>query len=161
MRLLGIDPGLYITGYGIVNAQNKSEIVLVEAGVIKTSKNDILPQRLLQIYSQVLEIIEEFKPQALILENLYSHYKYPAAVIPLAYVRGVICLLCGQKNIPLYNYSATRMKKALIGKGRATKEQIKKMVAKFFNVSDSIKYADATDALALVLVHCRLHLQVF
>lgn len=158
MRILGIDPGLNITGYGVVDAQNKNEIVLIEAGVVRTSQNDTLPQRLLQIYSQVLEIMEEFKPQALILENLYSHYKYPAKVIPLAHVRGIMCLLCGQKNIPLYNYSATRVKKALIGKGRATKEQIKKMVAKSFNVSDSVKYADATDALALVLVHCRLHI---
>jgi crossover junction endodeoxyribonuclease RuvC len=157
MRILGIDPGLNITGYGLIETQTDKEFVLIEAGVIKTSRKSPLPKRLYYIYSEVLRLINEYRPQALVLEKTFSHYKYPTAVIPISYIRGLICLLCGQKNITLYNYSATRIKKTLTGKGHASKAQVQRMIFNFLNIKSSLKYVDATDALALAIGHCRMH----
>ncbi len=156
MRILGIDPGLNITGYGIINTRSNNEFALIEAGIIKTSRRDLLPRRLYHIYSEILSLINKYKPQVLALEKTFSHYKYPAVVIPISYVRGLACLLCGQKNITLYEYSATRIKKALTGKGHASKEQVQKMVFNLLDLKTSFSYVDATDALALAIAHSRL-----
>ncbi len=156
MHILGIDPGLNITGYGIIKTFGNNEFALIKAGIIKTSHRDLLPRRLYHIYSEILRLINKHKPQVLSLEKTFSHYKYPAAVIPISYVRGLVCLLCGQKNITLYEYSATRIKKAITGKGHAPKEQVQKMIFNLLNLKSSFSYVDATDALALAIGHCRL-----
>ena len=156
MRILGIDPGLNITGYGLIETKDNNEIVLIEAGVIRPSRKNSLPQRLLHIYSEITKLIEEHKPEVLVLEKTFSHYKYPATAISISYVRGLVCLISGQMNIPLYDYSATRIKKALTGKGHASKEQVKKMIFNFLNIKGSSRYVDITDALALAMGHFRL-----
>jgi crossover junction endodeoxyribonuclease RuvC len=156
MRILGIDPGINITGYGLVDTPDSDEFALIEAGVIKTSPKQLLPRRLLRIYNEISNLINEYKPQALVLEKTFSHYKYPATVITISYARGMACLISAEKNTPLYEYSATRIKKVLTGKGHASKEQVQKMIFHLFNIKSSSAYADATDALALAIGHCRL-----
>ena len=81
MRMLGIDPGLAITGYGLIEAQSSSKIKLIEAGVIRTSKTNAISLRLKKIYNNLEDLIKEFKPEILVLEKLYSHYKHPTTSI--------------------------------------------------------------------------------
>src|SRR3989338_2626492 len=111
MRILGIDPGLGITGYGIIDSKN-GNVKLVEAGAIRSSNKGGIAARLSNIYTELAELIQEHKPEAIILEKLYSHYKHPTTAILMGHARGVICLIAGEKNLKLVSHSATHVKKA-------------------------------------------------
>jgi crossover junction endodeoxyribonuclease RuvC len=151
MKILGIDPGLRICGYGLVETNNK--ISLIEAGVVKTDKKDKTEKRLEAIYQSMSELIKRIKPDAIALEKLYSHYRHPTTSYALGQARGVICLICSQLNIALYEYSSTHIKKAVVGRGRATKEQIQRMVSQMLGIKNNPKYFDITDALAAAITH--------
>lgn len=153
MRILGIDPALSITGYGVIDF-NRTKLVLVEAGIITTSSKTVLPKRLEKIYSAVRRLIFETKPEVMVLEKIYSHYRHPATSYLLGHARGVICLACAKENIPLFEYAATRVKKAIVGGGRAAKSQVQKMVLNILVLDTLPKYTDVTDALALAIAHC-------
>jgi len=128
MRILGVDPGLGITGYGVIEV-DKVKFNLLEAGVIKSSSQQTLPQRLSLIYKGVQDIIREYRPADLILEKLYSHYKHQMTAIAMAHARGVIALTAGEFSyIRLVNYPAKRVKKALTGNGNASKMQVQRTV---------------------------------
>ncbi len=150
MRALGIDPGLNITGYGLVEDKG-SRIKLIEAGIIRTFSDRPIQDRLCKIYDNLSEIIEEYRPEALIVEKIYSHYRHPATAILMGHARGVICLLCGKYNLRLISYPSTQLKKSISGKGRASKRQVAGMVKTFLNLKKSPEYEDATDALALAI----------
>jgi len=152
MRILGVDPALIVTGYGIIDV-SKNRFSLVEAGVIKTSSQQKLPLRLEKIYTAVKEIILETKPDALVLEKLYAHYRHPTTAYLLGQARGVICLAAATSNIPLFEYAATRVRKAILGRGQASKYQVQRMVASMLNINSLPKYTDVTDALALAITH--------
>ncbi|MFA4888321.1 MAG: crossover junction endodeoxyribonuclease RuvC [Candidatus Omnitrophota bacterium] len=152
MIILGIDPALSITGYGAIQAVN-AHLVLIEAGIIKTSAKDILPKRLDKIYSAIIKLISETKPDVLVLEKLFAHYRHPVTAFLLGQARGVICLACAAKNIPLVEYAATRVKKAIVGKGHASKMQVQRMIVNTLNLEIIPKYTDVTDALALAVAH--------
>jgi len=152
MRILGVDPALIVTGYGIIDVY-KNRFSLVEAGVIKTSSQQKLPLRLEKIYTAVKEIILETKPDALVLEKLYAHYRHPTTAYLLGQARGVICLAAATSNIPLFEYAATRVRKAILGRGQASKYQVQRMVASMLNINSLPKYTDVTDALALAITH--------
>ena len=156
MRILGIDPGLNVTGYGIIETQSRSKtenIKLLQGGFIKTQAKRPIFERLNEIHKGVVEIVEEFKPDTLILEKLYSHYRHPITAILMGHARGVICLVCAETKIPLVSYSATRIKKAITGKGNASKYQVKMMVTSFLKLSNSPECTDISDALALAIAH--------
>lgn len=153
MRILGIDPALSITGYGVIDF-NRPKLVLVEAGIITTSPKVVLPKRLEKIYSAVRRLIFETKPEVMVLEKIYSHYRHPATSYLLGQARGVICLACAKENIPLFEYAATRVKKAIVGCGRAAKSQVQRMVLDTLDLYTLPKYTDVTDALALAIAHC-------
>jgi crossover junction endodeoxyribonuclease RuvC len=152
MRILGIDPALRITGYGIIEPVGNN-LRLVEAGVITTPMREPLPQRLAKIYCAIINLIEEFRPTEMVLEKLYAHYRHPTTAYLLGQARGVICLISAQKNISFFEYGATRIKKAILGKGLASKYQIQRMVASLFKLEILPKYSDVTDALALAIAH--------
>lgn len=151
MRILGIDPGLAITGYGLIETVSSNNVRLIEAGIIRTSNKEAVAKRLLKIFNGVKSIIEELKPEVLVLEKLYSHYKHPTTSILMSHARGVICLLCGLNNIKLVNYPSTRIKKAITGRGHASKEQIQKMMSELLSLKKNPQPVDITDALALAL----------
>ena len=151
MRILGVDPGLQRTGYGLIEAASPENLKLVEAGIIRTSSREGISGRLAGIYTNLADIINEHKPEVLILEKLYSHYKHPTTSILMGHARGVICLACGMNNIRLVNYSATRIKKAITGNGRAAKHQVQRMVKNLLGLSTSPKPADVSDALAMAI----------
>lgn len=152
MVILGIDPALSVTGYGAIEVK-KSAFRLVEAGVIKTSARTPLPVRLDTIYDAVAGLISDTGAQVMVLEKLYAHYRHPVTSFLLGEARGVICLSCAKKNITLAEYAATRVKKAIVGKGLASKLQVQRMVMDLLGLSSPVKYTDVTDALALALAH--------
>jgi len=152
MRILGIDPALTISGYGIVDFY-RNKLTLQEAGVIKTTASQDLPKRLNKIYQAVRKLISDTHPDVVVLEKLYAHYRHPATAYLLGQARGVICLACAIENIPMIEYSATRVKKAIVGCGLAPKYQVQRMISNILNLNTLPKYTDVSDALALAIAH--------
>lgn len=152
MRILGIDPALTVTGYGVIDYK-QSRLFLLEAGIITTSYRQALTVRLDKIYRQVVKLILDTKPDVLVLEKLYAHYHHPTTAYILGQARGVICLACAKCKVSLVEYAATRVKKAVVGRGLASKYQIQKMVANILNLKNLPKHTDVTDALALAIAH--------
>ena len=152
MRILGIDPALTITGYGVIEAE-KNKICVIEAGIISTSSKHTLQERLDKIYKSILKLIKEKKPDVMVLEKLYAHYRHPTTAYLLGQARGVICLACAKGKIPLVEYAATRVKKATVGRGSASKYQVQRMIVNLLGLRQPPKYTDVTDALALATAH--------
>lgn len=162
MRILGIDPGLGITGYGVIDAVGNN-VKLIEAGIIKSDAKQKIEKRLFDIYKKVRCLIKDTKPSEVVLEEVYSHYKHPKTSILMAHARGVICLAAEEGGIEIISYSPTRIKKAVTGSGRASKEQMQRTVMSLLGIKDIPGPFDITDALALaiargnVLSHSMLH----
>ena len=154
MRILGIDPGLDITGYGVIEAGATTPVV-IEAGVIRTSREDLLTRRLDIIYSQVNDLIRQTRPEVCVIEKLYSHYKHPMTAILMAHARGVVLFSCSQKGLKIADYPAKTVKRSVTGNGNASKQQVQRLVSKFLNLKETPKSVDLTDALALCLTHLR------
>ncbi|MDD5431810.1 MAG: crossover junction endodeoxyribonuclease RuvC [Candidatus Omnitrophica bacterium] len=152
MIILGIDPALAITGYGVIQA-DKRFFNLLEAGVISTSPKEVLAKRLDKIYTGITKLIDDTKPDVAVLEKLYAHYAHPTTAFILGHARGVITLACAKKNIPVFEYAATRVKKAIVGRGLASKAQVQSMVVNILNLDSVPKFFDVTDALALAISH--------
>ncbi|MFH0731820.1 MAG: crossover junction endodeoxyribonuclease RuvC [Candidatus Omnitrophota bacterium] len=152
-RILGIDPALSVTGYGVV-AQEGEHIKIIEAGTISTSIKQDLPTRLSSIYTQLSDLIKETKPLFCILEELYSHYKHPMTAILMGHARGIAVLAASLENLKLINYPAKTVKRAVTGNGNASKQQVRQAVENFLKMPHIAKRpADVTDALALCLTH--------
>ena len=152
MRIMGIDPGLQITGYGIVDSTGDG-IKLVEAGCIRTNAKQKMEMRLKTIFDELSDAISEFQPDVVCVENLYSHFSHPKTAIIMAHARGIMYLAAQQKNIDLVEYSATQIKQSLTGYGRASKLQIQRMVQKALRLAVPPNPVDVTDALAVALCH--------
>jgi crossover junction endodeoxyribonuclease RuvC len=153
VRVVGIDPGLVVTGYGVLD-QDESGIRLVEAGTIDSgSPKDMLPVRLRRLHEEINSLLDDREPQAMALETLFSHYEHPRTAILMGHARGVICLAAGLHAIPLHNYTPTQVKSALTGNGRASKEQMQKMVRRTFGLLETPRPPDVADAVAIGLCH--------
>lgn len=152
MVILGIDPALKITGYGVIEVKANTPH-LIEAGIISTSPKEILPNRLDRIYRAITKLIFDIKPDVAVLEKLYAHYRHPTTAYLLGQARGVICLACAREKVPLVEYAATRVKKAVVNRGLASKNQVQRMVADILSLNTLPKYSDVTDALALAITH--------
>ena len=157
-RVLGIDPGLNVTGYGVISICDK-EISVVEAGVIRSKRTDSFPNRLNSIHQGITDVIESLRPDCVGLEDLYSHYERPQTAIIMGHARGVISLAVGQNELPLHGYAATQIKKVLTGNGRAPKVQVQHAVARQLNLREIPEPADVADALAIALCHYFLSLR--
>jgi len=155
MRILGIDPGLGITGYGLIEA-NGNNVRLIEAGIIRSNPKDKMEKRLANIYKKLFNLIEDTLPDAVVLEELYSHYKHPKTSILMAHGRGAICLAVEHRNVALVNYPTTKIKKAITGHGRASKEQMQRTVASLLGLKNPPEPFDITDALALAITHANI-----
>ncbi len=155
MRILGIDPGLKATGYGVI-LHERQVIKLLEVGTIEPKQKDLIQNRLNKIHTILGEIIQQYKPDVLVLEKLYSHYKHPTTACVLGHVRGVICLLCSQNNMELVEHSVKRIRKAILGNGNASKIQTRRVVSDILGVDADKLSLDASDALALALGYVRM-----
>lgn len=152
MKILGIDPAINLTGYGLIEVNN-SKFSLIAQGLIITKGINLLSKRLEKIYNTLERFIEKHRPTYIIVEKLYSHYRHPVTAYYLGNVKGIISLVCGQKNIPLVEYTSTRVKKVIVGKGSASKYQIQKMVEYLLSLKEPIKSFDISDALSLAIAH--------
>lgn len=156
MRILGVDPGLRRTGYGLVDVTAQSSIKLIEVGTIEPDVKDLFENRIHKIHLNLDKIISAHNPDVMVLEKLYAHHKHPATAPILGHARGVICLLCAQKKIKLIEHSVKRIRKSLVGNGNATKEQTRSLIANLLKVNAAQLTLDASDALALALGHAHM-----
>ena len=157
-RILGIDPGLNITGYGVI-AVRESAISVVEAGVVRSKRTDDLGQRLASIHAGIADVIQSLSPDCVGLEELYSHYERPQTAIIMGHARGVICLAANQGDLPLHSYASTQVKKVLTGNGRAPKGQVQLAVTRHLSLQEVPEPPDVADALAIALCHYYLTLR--
>jgi crossover junction endodeoxyribonuclease RuvC len=158
LRILGVDPGLNTTGYAIIEARPGSP-KLVEAGMIRSAERRATPdmaRRLKSLYDGIIEVIDQFAPTALAVEQLYAHYDHPRTAILMAHARGAILLAAGQRDLTVASYAATRIKKAVTGSGRAGKEQMQLAMLREFRLPELPEPHDVADALAIALCHYHL-----
>lgn len=151
-RILGIDPGLNITGYGVIDIA-PTGVSIVEAGVVRGKTRGDVPARVLEIHEGITDVITSLKPNVMAMEELYSHYDRPKTAIIMGHARGVLCLAAAQNQLPLNHYSATQIKKILTGNGRAPKNQMQESIRRELGLSEVPEPADVADALAVALCH--------
>lgn len=151
MRILGIDPGFAITGYSIIDYQG-NKFKLIDSGAVKTKAGESFPLRLTKIYDDLSMIIDEYKPDAISVEELFFNNNVKTA-INVAQARGVVLVVGCQKQIPTYEYTPLQIKQAVAGYGRADKIQVQKMVKSILNVEKLPKLDDTTDSMAAAICH--------
>lgn len=155
-RILGIDPGLLVTGYGVIEFANRRTAVC-EAGVIKGSASQSapseMPERLAELYRGVGEILDQFQPASMAVEQLYAHYAHPRTAILMGHARGVLLLAAAERSIPVASYSPTQIKKTITGHGRASKEQMQHAICRELGLPAVPEPPDVADALAVALCH--------
>lgn len=159
MRILGIDPGLQTTGYAVLESTPTGPRVC-EAGVIRSSEKRTpsdMAQRVRAVYDSIDEIIAQFRPNVVVVEQLYAHYDHPRTAILMAHARGVIFLVAGKHDLPVVSYNATRIKKTITGNGRASKDQVQRTVQRELNLPTPPEPPDVADAIAAAL--CHYHVQ--
>ena len=151
MRILGIDPGTGICGFGVIDViRNKPS--LVDAGVISTPPHTPLPERLEDIYNSLSEIIDTDKPDVVSIEKLFFMQNITTG-ISVAEARGFCILFAKQKNLPIFEYSPNEIKKTMTGYGHADKKQMQEMVRLHLKLDTVPKPDDAADALAAAICH--------
>ncbi len=156
MRILGVDPGLRVTGYGVISCFTKAlgtRPELVEAGIVRTRQREGIAGRLAEIYQSLSEVIAELKPDVLVIERLYAHYKHPATAILMGHARGVVCLLSGVHHVPLASIASTQVKKSVTGHGHAGKLQVQRMVQHVLCLKALPSPPDVADALAIAITY--------
>ena len=149
-RVLGIDPGLNITGYGVVEF-GRSEPAIVEAGTIRTDAKAGMAARIEQIHSDLSEILAELKPDFAAVEKLYAHYKHPRTSILMAHARGAVLLACRPAGVAVRDIAATKVKKSLTGNGHASKQQVQRTIQSLCKLKELPQPPDVADALAIAL----------
>ena len=153
--ILGIDPGLNITGYGAISLADR-EVHVIVAGDIRPPRSRPLPERLEFLHCALTELIARQHPQTIVLEMVFTHERYLNTAAKMGHARGIACLAAQQHQIPLIEYPPARIKQALTGRGAASKEQVARMVAQWTGCRDASWSLDATDALALAIAHAHM-----
>ncbi|MDD3265869.1 MAG: crossover junction endodeoxyribonuclease RuvC [Burkholderiales bacterium] len=151
MKILGIDPGLRNTGFGIINAVNQNDSRYITSGIIETSSIDSLPERIKTILFGLQEVINEYKPDLVSIEKVFVNVN-PQSTLLLGQARGAAISACVLLGLPVHEYTALQVKQAVVGYGHAEKEQVQKMVMHFLKLSGKPR-SDAADALACALAH--------
>jgi crossover junction endodeoxyribonuclease RuvC len=152
MRIIGIDPGTGILGFGVVDFVHGKQPKLVDVGVITTPAHTPLDQRLLDIYDSLTEIIATTKPDVMSIEKLFFAQNVTTA-ISVSHARGVAMLTGAQAKLPIFEYTPLQIKQTLTGYGRADKKQVQEMVKIHLNLKTIPKPDDAADALAAAITH--------
>jgi crossover junction endodeoxyribonuclease RuvC len=154
-RILGLDPGLLVTGYGVLEVRGGSPHVC-EAGVGRSAEGrattDMAP-RIRVLYDSIVEVLEQFRPNVVAVEQLYAHYDHPRTAILMAHARGVLFLAAAQRNLPVHSYNSTQVQKTITGNGRASKEQVQRAIQRELGLTKLPEPPDVADALAVALCH--------
>ncbi|HNV57302.1 MAG: crossover junction endodeoxyribonuclease RuvC [Smithella sp.] len=148
MRILGIDPGSHVTGYGVID-KSGNYLRHVAHGEIKARRNSLLSEVLMDTFRELGAVIADNNPQAVSLENIF-YGKNVRSLIRQAQVRGVVICACADRGLPVFEYSPLEVKKAVVGYGRAEKRQVQIMVKAILKL-DGLPPADAADALAAAI----------
>ncbi len=156
MRAIGIDPGLAMTGFGIVETLVRGGKAC-EWGAIRTESAHAVSTRLKTIYDGLKHLLEKWKPDLLVIEEVFVLKEYPKAAIQLGEVMGVVYLAAQEQNIPVAEVKPTEVKSALTGSGRADKEQMKRMISQILRIDGPLSSSHAGDALALALTGLSRH----
>ncbi|MCX7919729.1 MAG: crossover junction endodeoxyribonuclease RuvC [bacterium] len=156
MRILGIDPGLATLGFGVIDLQKNNQLQLVEFGCIRTTTQLSLPQRIEQIYRELTDILGKYSPEVVVVEELFFSKNVKTAV-QIGEVRGVVLLTAVQHNLEVREYTPLQVKLAVVGYGRASKDQIQKMVKVLLRLPQIPKPDDAADALAVAICHAHAY----
>lgn len=161
MRILGIDPGSINCGYGLINAagsqrsavnnQRNNNPVYLASGKIALPAGKPLYIRLRELYTSLVDVISDYKPDEIAIEKIFFAKGIKAA-LSLGHTRGVVLLAAALTGLPIYEYSALEVKKAVVGYGRADKNQVQKMVMEIFRIKHSLS-SDSADALAIAMCH--------
>ena len=150
MRILGIDPGLQITGYGVIDYV-RARPKLIDGGVIRLQPKTSIPDRLVELEIELESLIDDHKPDVCAVEQLYSHYNHPRTAILMGHARGVILLVAARKGVRVEQYAANRIKQSLTGFGHASKPQMQRAIQSVWNLKAVPEPADVADALAVAL----------
>ena len=150
MRVLGIDPGSRITGYGIIDKEG-NRLIHVDNGAIFTDSQRDFPMRLQRIYRGLSEVIEQYRPDAVAVENIFFATNVQSA-LKLGQARGAAIVAGVNAGLPVFEYTALQVKQAVVGHGRADKQQVQKMLKVLLNLPE-IAQEDASDALATAICH--------
>lgn len=151
MIILGIDPGIAIVGYSIIEC-NGNKFRAIDYGCIKTESNLLFPERIKIIYDRLIEIIEKYKPDDLAVEELFFNKNVKTA-IKVGQARGVEILAAVNQGLEIYEYTPLQIKQAVVGYGRADKNQVQEMVKILLNLKEKPKPDDVADALAVAICH--------
>ncbi len=155
MRILGIDPALRVTGYGVIERTPKG-VRLIEAGVVSPRTDRALEERLAELHDGVRAILAETKPDVVVIEELYTTYKNPMTAILMGHARGVMCLASAQAGVPVHTLGHAHVKRALVGSGAARKDQVNAMVTRLLRLRTAPKPNDVSDALAIALAYMNI-----
>lgn len=155
-RVLGLDPGLQVTGYGVLEVTAAGPRVC-EAGVIRSATDDRadtdMARRIRVLYDGLVEVMDQWQPGVVAVEQLYAHYDHPRTAVLMAHARGAFLLAAAQRGLPVMSYAPARVKKTVTGHGRATKEQMQAAVARELGLAKPPEPHDVADALAVALCH--------
>ena len=151
MRILGIDPGFAITGYSIIDYMG-NHFQLIASGAVTTPAGMSFPLRLSKIYTDIGQIIDQYQPDAVSVEELFFNNNVKTA-INVAQARGIVLVVGCQKNVPTFEYTPLQVKQAVVGYGRADKMQVQRMVKTILKVEQLPKLDDITDSMAIAICH--------
>ncbi|HET9029168.1 MAG TPA: crossover junction endodeoxyribonuclease RuvC [Candidatus Aquilonibacter sp.] len=155
MRVLGIDPALRVTGYGVIE-KRRDTVVLIEAGVVAPRVDRPLETRLAELHEGLRAILQETQPDIVVIEELYTTYKNPMTAILMGHARGVMCLASAQAGVRVETLGHSHVKRALVGSGAARKEQVNAMVTRLLRLRSAPKPNDVSDALAIALAYLNM-----
>ena len=152
LRIIGVDPGLVNTGYGVIDVAGGDPVV-VEGGVIRTKSSDPLERRLHEIFTSITGVLDQHRPACMAIEDLHSNPRFAKTAILMGHARGVLVLAAGAAGIPVFDYAPTRAKNVVTGSGRAPKEQVMLAVAAHLREPAVTKNEHVADAFAIALCH--------
>jgi crossover junction endodeoxyribonuclease RuvC len=152
MTILGIDPGLSVTGYGVIEIVNNKPYCRDYGGIYNREKSKPIAEKLLKIYNGIRDVVNEFKPQHCAIEDVFYHENVNTAIV-MGHARGVAMLAAQQAGISVFEYAAREIKMSTVGSGAASKQQVQAMIKNLLGISELPRPQDASDALAVALCH--------
>ena len=150
IRILGIDPGLRVTGFGVIE-KHGNQLIYVASGCIKSNAYQLLPDRIATLFAGIREVIETYQPDQSAIEKVFVNVN-PQSTLLLGQARGAAISALVQQGLPVAEYTALQIKQAVVGQGKAAKEQVQSMVIRLLNLAGA-PAADAADALACAICH--------
>lgn len=157
-RILGVDPGLRTTGYGVIEVRD-GRLHLVEGGVLQPKPSLPLEQRLVQLHDAMVDVVRATRPACMVIEELWTAYEHPQTAVLMGHARGVLALAAGANGVAVHDLAHAAVKRALAGSGAARKDQVKGMVVQLLGLSAPPQPSDVSDALALAIAFANVEAQ--